>query len=167
MHGLRGHPQRTWEASRVAKDESRTAASNRRNLFQTVFRRPHTQRTASRHVEKDGYNNDNEHIRSDDVFWPRDYLARDIPEARVWAYGYNADVIGGMFQADNQNSVSQHGRDLVQHFKRDLENEVRSHPRTYQKFRKLIVVGVPGTNYSRGAQPRRCYCERCMPLFPV
>ncbi|KAK3326590.1 hypothetical protein B0H66DRAFT_165615 [Apodospora peruviana] len=37
------------------------------------------------------------------VFWPRDYLVPDIPEARVWTYGYNADVIGGMFQASNKN----------------------------------------------------------------
>ncbi|RYP18020.1 hypothetical protein DL767_009912 [Monosporascus sp. MG133] len=57
------------------------------------------------------------------VFWPRDYLTEDIPEARVWTYGYNADVVRGMFQADNQNSVSQHGQDLATHFKRDIENE--------------------------------------------
>jgi hypothetical protein len=50
-------------------------------------------------------------------------LAHDIPEARVWTYGYNADVIG-VFQANNKNSVSQHGRDLAVKLEREIENRV-------------------------------------------
>jgi hypothetical protein len=58
------------------------------------------------------------------VFWPNDYLTQDIPDARIWTYGYNADVIGGLFQANNQNSVSQHGRDLAVRVEREIENKV-------------------------------------------
>jgi hypothetical protein len=58
------------------------------------------------------------------LFWPDEYLAEDIPEARVWTYGYNADVIGGMFEASNKNSVSQHGRDFAVKIEREIENEV-------------------------------------------
>ncbi|KAK2591961.1 hypothetical protein QQS21_010333 [Conoideocrella luteorostrata] len=47
------------------------------------------------------------------LFWPAEFLTVDIPEARLWTYGYKADVIGGLFQANNQNSISQHGRDLA------------------------------------------------------
>ena len=54
------------------------------------------------------------------VFWPRDYLAQDLPQARVWTYGYNADVVQGVFQANNKNSVSQHGRDLAVKFEREI-----------------------------------------------
>jgi hypothetical protein len=50
-------------------------------------------------------------------------LTHDIPEARVWTYGYNADVIG-VFQANNKNSVSQHGRDLAVKLEREIENGV-------------------------------------------
>jgi hypothetical protein len=28
------------------------------------------------------------------VFWPRDLLPNDIPDARIYTYGYDADVIG-------------------------------------------------------------------------
>jgi len=28
------------------------------------------------------------------LFWLEEFLTHDIPEARVWTYGYNADVIG-------------------------------------------------------------------------
>lgn len=48
----------------------------------------------------------------------------EIPEARIWSYGYNADVMGGFFQANNKNSVSQHGRDLAVRLEREIENEV-------------------------------------------
>jgi hypothetical protein len=42
----------------------------------------------------------------------------------VWTYGYNADVIGGLFQANNKNSISQHGRDLSVRLEREIDNEV-------------------------------------------
>ncbi|KAI1105341.1 hypothetical protein F4804DRAFT_331415 [Jackrogersella minutella] len=48
-----------------------------------------------------------------EIFWLRDFLVQDLPDARIWTYGYNADVIGGLFKANNQNSVSQHGRGLI------------------------------------------------------
>ena len=58
------------------------------------------------------------------MFWPQDYIAKDISEARVWTYGYNADVIGGMFEANNKNSVSQHGRDLSVKLEREIGTAV-------------------------------------------
>jgi hypothetical protein len=57
------------------------------------------------------------------LFWPEQHLTHDIADARVWTYGYNADVIG-IFQANNKNSVSQHGRDLAVRVEREIENEV-------------------------------------------
>lgn len=42
----------------------------------------------------------------------------------MWTYGYNADVVSGVFQANNKNSVSQHGRDLAVRLEREVENEV-------------------------------------------
>ena len=58
------------------------------------------------------------------VFWPEAYLAADIPQACVWTYGYNADVIGGIFQTNNKNSISQHGRDLSVRLEREIDNGV-------------------------------------------
>jgi hypothetical protein len=59
------------------------------------------------------------------AFWPEEYLAVDIPQARVWTYGYNADVIGGLFQANNKNNISQHGRDLSVRLEREIDNAVQ------------------------------------------
>jgi hypothetical protein len=61
---------------------------------------------------------------SANVFWPEQYLAPDLPQARIWTYGYNADVIGGLFETNNKNSISQHGQDLAVKLERDIDNEV-------------------------------------------
>lgn len=63
-------------------------------------------------MNEDGIENSGEPSREHKVFWPRDYLLEDVSDAEIWTYGYNADVIGGLFLANNNNSVSQHGRDL-------------------------------------------------------
>lgn len=75
-------------------------------------------------MNEDGIKNSRELSREHRVFWPRDYLLEDVSEADIWTYGYNADVIGGLFQANNQNSVSQHGRDLSVKLEREIQNEV-------------------------------------------
>ncbi|KAK5625679.1 hypothetical protein RRF57_001395 [Xylaria bambusicola] len=111
VHGLRGHPQATW-AQRQTLTNPRTAETPRkRERFKGIFRpRPTPADTNDKHI-------------NDVIFWPRDYLLEDVPEAEVWTYGYNADVIGGLFQANNQNSVSQHGRDLYVKLERHIEND--------------------------------------------
>ncbi|KAG7284212.1 hypothetical protein NEMBOFW57_010576 [Staphylotrichum longicolle] len=60
---------------------------------------------------------------SSKLFWPNEYLTQDIPEARTWTYGYNADAVGGLFEANNKNSVSQHGRDFAVRVEREIRNE--------------------------------------------
>lgn len=58
------------------------------------------------------------------IFWIEDFLPQDIPKARILTSGYHADVIGGLFQANNKNSIYQHGRDLKAKLERDLGDEV-------------------------------------------
>jgi hypothetical protein len=62
--------------------------------------------------------------QSSKVFWPEDYLPNDLPTARIWTYGYNADVIGDLFQSNNKNSIPQHGQDLAVQIGLEIETEV-------------------------------------------
>ncbi|KAI2626550.1 hypothetical protein GGR54DRAFT_591476 [Hypoxylon sp. NC1633] len=112
VHGLRGHPQTTWEDRPTEKNNERPATSSKRSSLRAIF---HPKRPES--IPLNTGNLSIEH----DVFWPRDYLAEDISEARIWTYGYNADVIGDVFQANNQNSISQHGEDLKVKIEREIE----------------------------------------------
>ncbi|KAI3322899.1 hypothetical protein HD806DRAFT_544955 [Xylariaceae sp. AK1471] len=120
VHGLRGHPRTTWERSRTEGSEESAATSSKRNVLKTLFR---PKQSVSIRVDGNNENNENPSIEHK-MFWPQDYLLEDVPEAEVWTYGYNADVIGGLFQADNQNSVSQHGRDLAVKLDREIENQM-------------------------------------------
>lgn len=73
-------------------------------------------------------------------FWPHEFLTEDIPEAQVWTYGYNADVIEGLFRANTKNSVSQHGRDLAAKLEREIDNAVGiNHDKTVRARLTSIV----------------------------
>ena len=61
------------------------------------------------------------------TFWPEHYLVADIPEARVWTYGYEVDVLHVNTKANNQNTVFQHSQDLAVKLERDITNDV-GHP---------------------------------------
>lgn len=117
MHGLRGHPRDTWQDSQEVSSQSEGSASRNHKSFKSFFKaKPSASTTGGKESE--------ESPAPGKIFWPKDYLTQDIPQARVWTYGYNADVIGGLFQANNKNSVSQHGRDLAVRVEREIENEV-------------------------------------------
>lgn len=108
IHGLRGHPRKTWEGqTNIAPDE--TGKKSRSTFFQS-FRKPRAPSDETGIPDKS----------PPEVFWPQELLAVDFPQAKVWTYGYKADVIG-MFQANNKNSISAHGRDLGHAIRRDID----------------------------------------------
>ncbi|KAI1740902.1 hypothetical protein F4680DRAFT_418071 [Xylaria scruposa] len=111
VHGLRGDPKTTWEDGQIEANERTSETSSRRHRFRSIFRSQYVAPT--RASASEGHK----------VFWPYDYLLDDVPEAEVWTYGYNADVIG-LFQANNRNSISQHGRDLAVKLEREIDNQL-------------------------------------------
>lgn len=120
VHGLRGHPRNTWTGPSDTNTDTEAepggdAAGQRKGLKSLFGLRKAKAKPTETGAPKPP--------ASSDVFWPEEYLVPDIPRARVWTYGYNADVIGGLFQSNNKNSVSQHGRDLAVRLERDMENE--------------------------------------------
>lgn len=117
VHGLRGHPRKTWEAAPATSRECSNDAVRDHTGWFPWFRRLATG-SPSTSIEQVSVPSSS----PSKVFWPEQYLASDIPQTIVWTYGYNADVIGGLFQANNQNSISQHGRDLSVKLERDIEN---------------------------------------------
>lgn len=118
MHGLRGHPRHTWEDDRVVTEKSAATAGIRKTL-RSLFR------SKSSTTDPQAQPGVDDPVASRlKVFWPEEFLAHDLRDARVWTYGYNADVIGGLFVANNQNSISQHGRGLANRVEQDIDNEV-------------------------------------------
>lgn len=91
--------------------------SGRRQYFKSIFKS--SSPNPKSHSAQNGTS-----TRQQQVFWPQDYLAEDVAQARVWTYGYDADVIGGLFRASGKDSVSQHGRNLAVRLEREVDNEV-------------------------------------------
>jgi len=149
VHGLRGHPFQTWASNPYAGDDRAVGPSSRRQYIRSFFKSttPPLESNSSQKLATS---------RPQQVFWPREYLAEDVSQARVWTYGYNADVIGGLFQANNKNSVSGHGRDLGVRLERDIDNEVD--PVFFREPAQKAYC-MPGSYYFRGPQPRRYYCQ--------
>ncbi|KAL6717685.1 hypothetical protein ACLMJK_005600 [Lecanora helva] len=116
VHGLRGHPLRTWTSSQSKGSNNATATSSRSSGIKSLFQ--------SKNPAGENTGPQKKSSGQQQVFWPRDFLLEDIPQARVWTYGYNADVTGGLFQANNQNSVSKHGRDLRVKLEREVDDQV-------------------------------------------
>ncbi|THW77844.1 hypothetical protein D6D18_09847, partial [Aureobasidium pullulans] len=130
IHGLRGHPKETWTAKAPATAATPAGASNASDNtakkpkgLKLLFKRQ-TARTPSRNAEPvQGPSTASSSSPQAPIFWPEEYLAADIPQACVWTYGYNADVIGGLFEASSKNSISHHGRDLSVRLEREIDNE--------------------------------------------
>ncbi|KAL2200935.1 hypothetical protein P885DRAFT_26612, partial [Corynascus similis CBS 632.67] len=110
VHGLRGHPQYTWEDSRDGGSVDRvnkgagTVTLRKRNILKALFKSKPSS-SASILTTTSTADNETSKESSNKLFWPDEYLTQDIPEARVWTYGYNVDAIGGLFEANNKNSV--------------------------------------------------------------
>ncbi|KAK4031988.1 hypothetical protein C8A01DRAFT_20877, partial [Parachaetomium inaequale] len=110
VHGLRGHPPHTWEDSRVrgrvdrANKDAGTARSRRRDILPALFKSKPSS-SASISTATSTVDDETSEESPNKLFWPDEYLTQDIPEARVWTYGYNADTIGGLLQTNSKNSV--------------------------------------------------------------
>lgn len=150
VHGLRGHPFQTWASNQQAGDERTEGPSSRRWHIRPFFKSTAAP-LESNCTQKPAVS------RTQQVFWPKEYLAEDISQARVWTYGYNADVIGGLFQANDKNCVSAHGRDLAVRLEREIDNEVTS-PTAKSRNASVDMELVPHYIYS--PQPGRHPCQR-------
>ncbi|KAL9102394.1 MAG: hypothetical protein Q9163_002460 [Psora crenata] len=137
IHGLRGHPVKTWASSEPAENNRVVGSSSRREHVTSFFK---SQISTSRTKNKQTYTSS----QQQQTFWPQDYLSKDVSQARVWTYGYNADVIGGLFKANNKTSVSGHGRDLAVRLEREIDDKALCRSKAYcQRTRLIVFLGTP------------------------
>ncbi|KAI5921671.1 hypothetical protein F4810DRAFT_677289 [Camillea tinctor] len=95
VHGLQGHPKRTWTYTSNARNPAKKSSLKR--IFSR--RAPELAETPpeTRSV----------------IFWPETILPNDCPSARIMTWGYDSKVINGFFKAANQNSFYTHANDLL------------------------------------------------------
>ena len=112
IHGLKGHPYKTWTAKGIAnpgeghgQKATPSGGSGLSSKIKGLFaRRDSSISTAADSVEGE----------DSPVFWPADLLPTQCPEARVLVFGYDTAIAkrqsAGLV---NRNSIFAHGKDLV------------------------------------------------------
>lgn len=58
-----------------------------------------------------------------DTYWPVHILSRDIPNARLFSFGYDADV-AKFVEPTGKNTIEDHASDLVNDLSNDRDDDV-------------------------------------------
>lgn len=110
VHGLMGHPRRTWLYGEGSKHESLPApeSSVGSRRFSRLFGKKSKIPSATEpplEVDSD----------TGQCFWPHDLLAKDVSmkSTRVLTYGYGSHPTHFYRSATNRMTISQHARDLM------------------------------------------------------
>lgn len=122
VHGLGGHPYKTWACPRKNSKSSafqQTATSGpkppskRRRKFRHLFRRFYSARGRKENEER-------EEDEEAHVYWPRDFLAyeEECKQARILTYGYDSKITRG-YENANLNTFFSHAKDFLYGLRRE------------------------------------------------
>ncbi|KAH8899091.1 hypothetical protein GQ53DRAFT_878427, partial [Thozetella sp. PMI_491] len=125
VHGLQGHPYKTWASEITPKQPpSRQAptltvppgdqGANRKKLVQQIVPKKLKAGKEDTGTELDHSARDDGHVdTAEGVYWPGDLLPTECPRARILSFGYDTRVTRYMAAATNRNSVYAHGKDFL------------------------------------------------------
>lgn len=95
VHGLQGHPQRTWQSKLPVK--ARKSIRERFKNFNFSG-----QNSKPREALGDGT-----------LFWPAEILPRDFDDLRIMTYGYDSKVTRAFKGPTSKNGIFEHGQSLL------------------------------------------------------
>ena len=109
MHGLQGHPYRTW-SSKPANYEQDRKGKKKNTILHRAFHRTskssgkNTSKVESQTGQHEGRGNSDDDVkiaigaaepfRKEDIYWPLDLLAENCPQACISVYGYDTSIVG-------------------------------------------------------------------------
>lgn len=140
VHGFRGDRRRTW-ATRQLKES--------KPFWKSI-------KSGGKRRESD------ETAPGGDVFWPRDLLPVDVPNIRVFTFGYDASIATVMSRSAN-NSIFSAAQDLIARLAaaRESLRGVRSHaPNCNLDTNAWNSSGLYSHHFRRAFSGRNCG-ERC------
>jgi len=103
VHGLQGHPRKTWACERVPGLGSQGSGEGPHRGIRSIFSRK--RREGPKEAE------------SSEVFWPSDLLPDDCRNARILTWGYDSKVTNFFAGAANQSNITAYARNLLQALK--------------------------------------------------
>jgi hypothetical protein len=110
VHGLQGHPRRTWTAVACPKSGPAQLADEKKtkkpSVLSSIFRSKKDTISTSPPIETP-------ETQPEEVFWPETLLATDCDAARIMVFGYDSDVTKFFSGPVNQNTFYDHAKDLL------------------------------------------------------
>jgi hypothetical protein len=132
VHGLNGHPIKTWSATAAsAIDEKK-----KRSLSE-IFRRRKKQPSSAAAAASE----------KDSVFWPRDILAKDVPNCRIITYGYESNP-HQMFAAANKNNILGHAKNMLAEIQRNRVHVCRHICKSEQSLTCSRIQSARSSSYA-------------------
>ncbi|CAG9982457.1 unnamed protein product [Clonostachys byssicola] len=126
VHGLHGHPYKSWTKSiekrrpsspaAAGKASSNTGKDGRENLIRRALARlgRSSSKTSPEPASQPSLSevDDTESVL-EALFWPADLLPLECPNSRVLMYGYDSKITKYTSGATNKNSLLSHSKDLL------------------------------------------------------
>ena len=94
VHGLQGHPKRTWQSGSPAKA--------RKHLRERL-----------KEFSLSGARDKRDKVHEDGLFWPAEVLPRDFNDVRILTYGYDSRVTNAFKGPTSKNGIFQHGSSFL------------------------------------------------------
>jgi hypothetical protein len=118
IHGLKGHAYKTWTSPLMPDAVADLPTDLRSDGEMIKSRREHVLRSVTslmkRASGKRGPGNASKpKTPVPTLFWPRDLLPEDCPNARILTYGYDTKITKYTSGSTNKNSVFSHSKDFL------------------------------------------------------
>jgi hypothetical protein len=112
VHGIRGDPRKTWTATQ------HTGGEKSKKLVRRAFPKFRGVGRSNERADVGG---------EESVFWPKDFLLKDVPSLRIISFGYDADV-SAFLNRTSDRSIFSIAQDLVVRLEmlRDRDGHVSS-----------------------------------------
>ena len=98
VHGLGGHPYKTWLFDGKVQEKVRNEDARPSKIWGVIGRKQGSWQTIS--TQKT-------------VYWPADLLPDDIPDARIFTFGYDSHVTHWFGGPTSRSNIAEHGLTLL------------------------------------------------------
>lgn len=126
VHGLGGHPEKTWSTTKSPKPASMAESStngketgnkSKQSSARLWSKVEQSSQSSSKNRTFGATSLDSGNIdglrEKISVFWPAEFLPEDFRKTRILSWGYESNVSGFFTGPVNKNSYHSHARDLL------------------------------------------------------
>ena len=153
MHGLFGHPRKTWTAKKKRSKSPRPSSTKARAQHLAVKRPQNSGSQSPKPSSDENEESEGLNVEEDDtVYWPQALLPMVIPDVKIFSYGYDADI-DGFLSGAGQNTINQHAQSLLS----DL-SDLRSSHAEVSFISRLFNVKM-GRTWASGTPFQACLSQ--------